>query len=265
MPQPDAAVAIVRTPAPAESVLLMRRAERPDDPWSGHWSFPGGRREPDDPDLTHTALRELAEECGIVLGRDRLESALTPVLARRRAGRFLLVAPFVFRVERELPTVLDLREAVHGAWIPLSILMDPARHRLSTVPGMPDSMLFPAIDLDGMPLWGFTYRLITEWLDLLPKGAGEAGFGLAQDLLALLIAQGLNLKDAWTESEGADGQRFAKVAAVEGAIPVGKVIEHLSASRGQIPVVNVIEVRPDHLRIAGLAFEEYFVYASGSN
>ena len=263
MPQPDAAVAIVRTPAPVESVLLMRRAERADDPWSGHWSFPGGRREPEDPDLTHTALRELAEECGIVLRQDCLESALTPVLARRRVGPFLLVAPFVFRVERELPTILDPREAVQGAWIPLSILTDPDRHRLTIVPGMPDSMLFPAIDLDGMPLWGFTYRLITEWLDLLPKSHGEAVLAVAQDLLTLLLDHGLTLKDAWTNSDVAVGQRCAKIAAVEGAIPVGQVMEYLSESRGRIPTVNVVEVRTDSIRVAGLAFEEYRIYAAG--
>ena len=57
-------------------VLLMRRAERADDSWSGQWSLPGGRREPGDLDLVETALRELEEECGIRLGRDQLEQAL---------------------------------------------------------------------------------------------------------------------------------------------------------------------------------------------
>ena len=43
-------------------------------------SFPGGRREPKDCDLLHTALRELEEECGIHLARERLEAALPPAV-----------------------------------------------------------------------------------------------------------------------------------------------------------------------------------------
>ncbi len=111
MTEPKAAVAIVRARQPQESILLIRRSEREEDSWSGHWSFPGGRRAPEDPDLLHTALRELEEECAIRLGREHSEVALPPVLARRRTGPFVLVAPFVFEVEVELPTVLDPREA----------------------------------------------------------------------------------------------------------------------------------------------------------
>src|ERR1039458_1424093 len=96
--EPEAAVAIVRALAPEESILLIRRAERHNDPWSGHWSFPGGRVARGDPDLLHTALRELDEECGIRLERQSLETALAPTIAGRAAGPFLTVAPFVFQV-----------------------------------------------------------------------------------------------------------------------------------------------------------------------
>jgi 8-oxo-dGTP pyrophosphatase MutT (NUDIX family) len=83
--QPAAAVAIVHARGAEESVLLIRRTEREDDPWSGHWSFPG--RDPEDIDLVHTALRELAEECGIALSRESLEAALPPTWAGRRVGQ----------------------------------------------------------------------------------------------------------------------------------------------------------------------------------
>ena len=61
-----AAVAIILTPQP-DSILLIRRADRSGDPWSGHMALPGGRREPSDSDLAATAIREVAEEVGIQL------------------------------------------------------------------------------------------------------------------------------------------------------------------------------------------------------
>jgi 8-oxo-dGTP pyrophosphatase MutT (NUDIX family) len=166
MPEAEAAVAIVCAREPERSILLIRRAERADDPWSGHWSFPGGHRGAQDADLLATALRELEEECGIRLGRDDLDAALPPTTAGRKVGRVLTVAPFVFVVERPMPAVLDSREAVEALWLPVSLLSDLSRHTMQPVPGMPPEQLFPAIGLPAVPLWGFTYRVLTEWLGI---------------------------------------------------------------------------------------------------
>jgi hypothetical protein len=65
-------------------------------------------------------------------------------------------------------------EAVAALWVPLRDLRDLTRHTLRPVPGRPPEMLFPAIELKGelplglmaTPLWGFTYRLIMDWLGL---------------------------------------------------------------------------------------------------
>jgi 8-oxo-dGTP pyrophosphatase MutT (NUDIX family) len=165
MADPEAAVAIVRARAPEESILLIRRTERAGDPWSGHWSLPGGRRDPQDSDLLHTALRELEEECGIRLAREQMEAALPATSVGRLLGPRMLVAPFVFSVDRELPTVADPEEAVEALWIPVRVLRDPARHAVQSVPGMPSDMQFPGIELNGVPLWGFTYKLVTGWLE----------------------------------------------------------------------------------------------------
>jgi len=239
----DAAVAIVRAGGPEESVLLIRRATRESDPWSGHWSFPGGRRETEDPDLVHTALRELAEECGIQLALRDLEGALPVAVARRRTPPFLLVAPFVFVVDGPRPTVLDPREAVDAVWVPLAELRDPARHRLGPVAGVPREMLFPAVEVDGWPLWGFTYRLISDWLELAPE---QTALEAAQTIVDFLLSRGLRLKSDW-----ADG-----IAEVEGVIPVAEVVAEVSKPGRGFPAVSMIEVRPDLVRVLGLAFEE---------
>jgi 8-oxo-dGTP pyrophosphatase MutT (NUDIX family) len=254
MPKPDAAVAIVQTRGPRECVLLMRRAEREGDSWSGHWSLPGGRCEPEDTDSLHTALRELEEECGIRLARAQMEAALPHTVARRRVGRYLHVAPFLFRVEGELATVLDPREAVEALWVPLAVLRDPARHALGPVPGRPREMLFPSVQLQGAPLWGFTYRLLTDWLGLGPKQrpVEQAGLEAATTVLEFLLSRGLTLRQDWRERR----------AAVGGAIPVEEVLARFSQPGSHVISISCLEVRKDQIRLAGPSWEEYFISAA---
>lgn len=264
MPEPAASVAIVRARWPRESILLIRRSERKEDSWSGHWSFPGGRRDPEDPDLLHTALRELEEECGIRLNRKHMESALSPVLARRRTGPFVLVAPFVFHVDEELPTVVDHEEAVEAVWVPQSTWCDPAQHSLRAVPGLPEHWLFPAIEMKPIPVWGFTYRLATEWLGLLPKNgpAEQHGFEESCRVLDFLLSHGMFLRRDWENQEvqpDSAEQQPVRVAVVGGKVPVELVVAHFSAPGESFPAVNLLEVLPDRIRVVGLAFEEYLI------
>ena len=65
--QARAAVAVVLHDEASPRVLLMKRAERHGDPWSGHISLPGGRYQASDGDLRVTAIRETREELGIDL------------------------------------------------------------------------------------------------------------------------------------------------------------------------------------------------------
>ena len=265
--EPEAAVAIVRARHPRESILLIRRSERQEDSWSGHWSLPGGRREADDLNLLHTALRELEEECGIRLSREHIGSTLTPVLARRRTGPFVLVAPFVFEVDSELATVLDPREAVEAAWVPLSVWRDPTQHSLRAVPGLPGDWLFPAIAMNRLPIWGFTYRLVADWLGLLPtqNPIEQPGFEMACHLLEFLISCGLRLTAEWEERSvqpAVLGQPSAKVAMLEGTIPVALVAAHFAIPGELFPPINLLEIRPEYIRVLGLGFEEYRILAS---
>lgn len=236
MRQPEAAVALLHAAPPCDSVLLMRRAEREGDSWSGHWSFPGGRREAGDLDLLHTALRELEEECGIRLRREDLESTLPERTAGSRVGSAMLVAPFAFRIPGELATILDPLEAAHADWIPLSLLRDPSRHRLRNVPrGTPD-LFFPAVDLDVAPLWGFTWRVLVEWLDLGPRAEIAA---VAESMLEFVTAHGCTLEHSWN----------GDAATVRGPIPAAETIAHFSEPGPHIFAMQRVEIRPDRIRL----------------
>src|SRR3954447_14227761 len=245
MAEAEAAVAIVHARGAEESVLLILRAEREGDSWSGQWSLPGGRRDPGDVDLLHTALRELEEECGIRLRRADVESAMPERLARRRVGPYLMVAPFVFRVDSELATILDPLEAAHAEWVPLSLLRDLGRHRLRPVPGIPPDTLFPAIDLESTPLWGFTYRLVSDWLGLQPAGEPAAA------MLDFFAARGLAVEHGWQDGVGQG----------RGAIPVDEVLARFCGPGPEVLAINRLEVREDFVRLLGPKFEEYVIRA----
>ena len=146
-------------------VLLLRRRPDPRDPWSGHWCFPGGGRASSDADLLSTALRELQEECGLELPREALSEEL-PLAKAGPPERYVVVAPFVLRVAAPMPVQLAEREMTEARWLPLDELRDASRHALRAVPGQPPERLVSTFDLPPTPLWGFTYRLLVNWLHL---------------------------------------------------------------------------------------------------
>jgi len=247
----EAAVALVHAMAPEESVLLMRRATREDDSWSGQWSLPGGRRSgwpnaphPPDRDLLDTALRELAEECGIGLERGQMAEALLERVARRRSPPYLTVAPFVFVIPQQLPVTLDPREAVQALWVPLALLRDRNQHKLGPVPGREPRILFPSVALEGAPLWGFTYRLLADWLGMRAEAA--LGPRAAQEVLDFLLTRSCAMESPWAGRE----------AAVRGSIEADAVAAHFRGIDANL-AINCLEVAPGAIRIWGPEWEEY--------
>ena len=107
-PDPDsteilqAAVALVVRGHVDLEVLLIKRARRDGDPWSGHMALPGGRRDPADTSLRQTAVRETLEETGIDL--DELGAHLGRLVEVRPQSPHLpriSVAPHVFGAPAE--------------------------------------------------------------------------------------------------------------------------------------------------------------------
>ncbi|HEY3669045.1 MAG TPA: CoA pyrophosphatase [Polyangiaceae bacterium] len=141
--------------------LLIERAERSGDPWSGHMALPGGHLEERDVDLGAAAERETLEEVGLDLRRfgERLGrlSDSAPV-----QGVPLAVRPFVYLLQTR--PVLTLSDEVRQAlWVPIAPLQRGERRTSFELSRAGERRQFPAWDIDGHIVWGLTYRVLAEF------------------------------------------------------------------------------------------------------
>jgi 8-oxo-dGTP pyrophosphatase MutT (NUDIX family) len=160
-----AAVALVLAPGQHEaerlSLLLMRRTERPGDPWSGHMALPGGHADAGDTDLLHTARRETLEEVGIDLRDAELLGRLDDVSPMRSSE--LVVRPFVFWIGayREASVSSEVAEVL---WVPLDALASDALKSTREVEVRGSRLRVPAYVIDERVVWGMTYHLLERFL-----------------------------------------------------------------------------------------------------
>lgn len=107
------------------TVLLTQRADHLND-HAGQVSFPGGRHEPFDANATATALREAQEEVGLDPERVEVLGSLPDYLT----GTGFRVTPVVALVHPPFTVKADSLEVAEVFEVPLSFLMDPARHEV---------------------------------------------------------------------------------------------------------------------------------------
>ena len=168
-----AVAAVLRFDRARPEILLMQRAERESDRWSGHVSMPGGNASDGDADLLATAIRETREEVGLDLARAaRLLGRLDAVQAVAR-GKILpmTITPFVFALEDVAAGgALALGpEAQAAFWLPLD---DAARGALDGVYEWklgPVPMSLPCWRYDGRIVWGLTYKMVAALLTLVQE------------------------------------------------------------------------------------------------
>ena len=164
-----AAVALVLLEGPQGlELILIKRAERGDDPWSGQIALPGGRYEVGDRDLEATAVRETIEETGVDLsGAERL-GALDDLYPRTSLLPPVVVRPFVFALMRRAALVPS-DEVQRAFWLPLGRLSEPGVRREVTVTVRGGTHTLPAYQVDDDLIWGMTERILTPFVDLVSQ------------------------------------------------------------------------------------------------
>ncbi len=159
-----AAVAVVLAERPEGlSVLLVRRAERAGDPWSGDMGFPGGRLEPGDDRTVAAACRECREETGLRVTPDDRIGRLSDRLTRSHHRLTpMVVTPYVFAGAENEPDWTLNHEVRETLWLPLAYLAERGnRGRMRWQVG-PLPVPVPCYDYRGRRVWGLTLLMLDE-------------------------------------------------------------------------------------------------------
>jgi 8-oxo-dGTP pyrophosphatase MutT (NUDIX family) len=174
-PPRRAAVALVlRVPlgAAGPELLLVKRAEYPGDPWSGHVAFPGGRAEPGDASPWHTAARETCEETGLdLLAAGRLLGTLDELYPRAPVLPPVVVRPHVAVLGGGGPFVLS-GELAAAFWVPLAHFAAPGVSADRAVVARGATLTVPSFAVEAHTVWGMTERILRQFLTLAAGAAG---------------------------------------------------------------------------------------------
>mgnify|MGYP001185285300 CR=1 FL=1 len=163
-----AAVALIFVPeGDGLSLCMIRRSEHPDDPWSGHMAFPGGRMDPQDGDGLQTAIRETVEEVGLSLQPSQCVGRLSSVkVPKGVSSQQLVVEPFVFLLEEPVALVPNEEVAAVYFFSLQQLLAGEGRGLFEySWKGMPVQL--DCIDLKGCRIWGLSLRILDELLEKL--------------------------------------------------------------------------------------------------
>jgi 8-oxo-dGTP pyrophosphatase MutT (NUDIX family) len=158
-----AAVAVIFRPGTGEEeLLLIKRADREGDPWSGDIAFPGGRVEAEDLSFSASASREAREEVGVDLAANaRFLGYMAPFQARRKG---IWVVPSVFLITGAV-SVERNNEVSSYMWIPLKELLAHENRLTYSLELGDDKRSFPSFNLQGHVVWGLTERILSSLVE----------------------------------------------------------------------------------------------------
>lgn len=176
----DHARRVVEIPHRTAAAVLLLLFERGGEPWivftrrtdsvrhhKGEISFPGGSRDPEDPDLRATAVRETVEELGIdpaqvtILGElDDIPTFSTGYVVSPYVG--VIPEPHAWR-----PREIEVAEVIE---LPLAELARIGRFEIFERGGI----TFPThlFRVGGHTIWGATAWILRQFLDIVGPALG---------------------------------------------------------------------------------------------
>jgi 8-oxo-dGTP diphosphatase len=141
------------------AILFVNRIDHPKDPWSGQMALPGGKKELKDSTLKDTIIRETQEEVGINLKKCQFLGVLHTENSVVKPDMDIL--PFVVYCKEKPVVHVNTQELKKAVWISLPELVQ--NQKMATLP----LGEFPAFVVQGYTIWGVTYRIMKQFLQVL--------------------------------------------------------------------------------------------------
>ena len=147
--------------------IVLTERKKYDGVHSGQMSFPGGKKEESDYDLTATALRETEEEIGVSTKHIQLIGQLSELyippsnfLVYPTVGFGLNLPEFVPE-KKEVETIVE---------VPIAHLLNPNNINLEQEIRLPGATVrVPAYNYNGHVIWGATAIMLSEFTYLCEK------------------------------------------------------------------------------------------------
>ncbi len=142
----------------------MKRKENQDDPWSGHYSFPGGKvgeRE----GFLEAAKRECLEEVGVNLSDEFLVGHCDDYFISQKPN--FVIRPFVYIIDKRSSLINCKREVDQSFWWPLSGILEESVCEHRSFETFIGEMRRPCLVYENHIIWGITLsifnNLLTKW------------------------------------------------------------------------------------------------------
>jgi len=136
----------------------------------GQISFPGGAYQEGDGTLVNAALRECAEEIGLMADEVEVLGELDDIVTTASG---YIISPFVGLIPWPQALKVDQREVEEIIEIPLSALLDKGclREEIKIIDGEVATLYF--YHYQGRVIWGATARILNQFLDIFVQVVGE--------------------------------------------------------------------------------------------
>ncbi len=162
--KPPSAVLMTLWDGPAGPEMLLTRRAWHLRSHTGEVSFPGGRLEPGDRDLVHTALREAEEEVALDPGSVEVQGLLTPLTTVSSPAEILPVVA----VSDGMPSTAASPDEVDAVLhVSVAELWNAAHYREEIWSRAGTDIEITFFELEGDTLWGATARIIRSLFEQL--------------------------------------------------------------------------------------------------
>lgn len=156
-----AAVSIIIRNSESPRVLLIKRAERASDPWSGQIAFPGGKMQSGDKNAKDTAVRETMEEVGVDLEKAAKFLGYADTVTTHTGT--MDVVPTVFFLKQGVEVKPNEEVASHR-WVSLRDFLSPNGKSTYKFNYDGRNIEMPSYLVEDYVVWGLTHRILSSVL-----------------------------------------------------------------------------------------------------